>query len=89
MLDKLNKGSHADKLTYEVRNCSLIEEHLEPIFCVYPSAGKGKKEDQEMICQIFNFVDVVGGKYDNVEQGPPPWIGRGETQTAHHTEYYG
>ena len=60
-LDKLYKSSQGDKLTYEVQTCTLIEEHLEPIFCVYPTVGRNKREEQ-MICQIFNFVDVVGGK---------------------------
>ena len=61
-LDKLYKGAYGDKLSYEVKICTLIEEHLEPIFCVYPNTGKNKREEQEMICQIFNFVDVAGGK---------------------------
>ena len=61
-IEKLYKSSSGDKLTYEVNTCTLVEEHLEPIFCVYPNAGKNKREEQEMICQIFNFVDVLGGK---------------------------
>jgi len=36
---------------------------LEPIVCVYET-GSNKKEVQQgdMLCQIFNFIDTVGGK---------------------------
>jgi len=36
---------------------------LEPIVCVYET-GANKKEVQQgdMLCQIFNFIDVLGGK---------------------------
>lgn len=57
-LEKLAKSS--DKLSFEVKNCTLIEEHLEPILCVYPNAGKNK--EVEIVGQIFNFIDVLGGK---------------------------
>ena len=61
-LDKLYKSLEGDKLKIEVQTCTLIEEHLEPIFCAYPNKGKNSKEEVEMICQIFNFIDVLGGK---------------------------
>jgi hypothetical protein len=57
-LEKLAKSS--DKLTFELKHCTLIEEHLEPILCVYPNAGKNK--EVELVGQIFNFIDVLGGK---------------------------
>lgn len=36
---------------------------MEPIVCVYET-GSNKKEVQQgdMLCQIFNFIDTVGGK---------------------------
>jgi len=40
----------------------MTEEHLEPIICFYPSKGKKSSSEDEMLCQIFNFVDVIGGK---------------------------
>ena len=46
-----------------MQQCLLTDEHLEPIVCVYPAkAKKGEVAEQEMLCQIFNFVDTIGGK---------------------------
>jgi len=49
-----------------IQPLTLAEAHLDPICCVYDNSSK------EIVSQIFNFVDVMGGKsaisLENIEK---------------------
>lgn len=46
VIDKKNST-----LNIEVRQCTLIEEHLEPILCVYETAtNKREVQNGDMLC---------------------------------------
>ena len=47
---------HSSKLSISIQVSELNEIHLDPVICVYD------KESKEIIAQIFNFIDVLGGK---------------------------
>lgn len=47
---------HASKLSISIQSSELNETHLDPVICVYDTQSK------EIIAQIFNFIDVLGGK---------------------------
>ena len=47
---------YSDKLSVLIQPLTIADTHLDPICCVYDSASK------EIVAQIFNFIDVMGGK---------------------------
>jgi hypothetical protein len=47
---------YSDKLSVLIQPLTISDAHLDPICCVYDSASK------EIVAQIFNFIDTMGGK---------------------------
>jgi hypothetical protein len=47
---------YQSKLSVLIQPLTLAEAHLDPVCCVYDNSSK------EIVSQIFNFVDVMGGK---------------------------
>ena len=45
-----------DKLSILIQQSELVETHLDPVVCVFENSSK------EIISQIFNFIDTMGGK---------------------------
>ena len=45
-----------DKLSILIQQSELVETHLDPVVCVFDNSNK------EIISQIFNFIDTMGGK---------------------------
>ena len=47
---------HSSKLSISIQSSELNETHLDPVVYIYDNQSK------EIIAQIFNFIDVLGGK---------------------------
>jgi hypothetical protein len=43
-------------LSVLIQPLTISDAHLDPICCVYDGASK------EIVAQIFNFIDTMGGK---------------------------
>ena len=39
-----------------IQTSELAETHLDPVICIYDTQSK------EIVAQIFNFIDTLGGK---------------------------
>lgn len=47
---------YSDKLSVLIQPLTISDTHLDPILCVYDSVSK------EIVAQVFNFIDTLGGK---------------------------
>ena len=60
VFDKLYQR-HSKKISVSAQNSELLDDHLLPMMQIID------KQNQNILCQVFNFVDHMGGPTQDVQ----------------------